>query len=351
MAARLGRRSRPGSAALPLLLILAGVVLLLRNVGVLPPTWSSLGQFWPLALVVLGVDLVVGGRVGWPVQLATAAAVLVLGLGVMLGIQVTRSVASGAPPAPTTSVDQPLEGATQAAVHVEFGAGTFTVGALADSGERLAVAALEDGGNARIGSRYRVERGVGDLKLSVAGEGGGWMPPFLSTGPPSAAMDLRLNPNVPLALDAKLGAADSRLDLSALKLSRLDLQTGASSVWVRLPEAAGQTSGRIQVGAATATIEVPAGVAAQIDYQGGVSNLDVDQARFPLIGEGTRGGQATPALRTSPPAPGKPGPPAPPKPPAPFLGGSRLYRSPDYDTAVNKVDLVVESGASSVTIR
>jgi hypothetical protein len=351
MAASLGRRSRPGGAALPLLLILAGVVLLLRNVGVLPPAWSSLEHLWPLALVVLGVDLVVGGRVSWPVQLVTTAAVLILGVGVLLGLQVMRSVAPGVPAAPRTSLDQPLEGATRATVHVAFGAGAFAVGALPDPGERLATAVLQNGGGARIDSRYRVDRGTGDLNLSVGGEGAGWIPPFLTTGGRSAAMDLRLSPNVPLALDAKLGAADSRLDLSALKLSRLDLQTGASSVWVRLPEAAGLTSGRIQVGAASATIEVPAGVAAQIDYQGGVSSLDVDQGRFPLIGEGIRGAQAMPVPPASPTAPSKPGPLAPPKPPAPLLGGSRLYRSPDYDTAANKIDLVVESGASSVTIR
>lgn len=354
------RRHRPGGAVLPLLLILVGVVFLLRNYGLVPPSiWSTLLPFWPLLLILFGVDLLVGGRVGWLTQIGIALVVLGLGAGILVGLQPAAS--DGAAAQPSSNVEQALQGASRATVHVEYGAGRFETGALNDPGDRLATATLD--GGSRIESRYRVRDGAGDLTLDVTGEGRPWFtPPFHGPGRPSTSMDVRLNPAVPLALDAKLGAADSRLDLSALKLSRLDLQTGASSVWVRLPEAAGATSGRIQAGAASLTIEIPAGVAAQIDYQGGISNLDVDETRFPLVGEGSRGGRATvpgpptPPLPTAgapakPPAP--PAPPAPPKPGGPpaFLGGSRLYRSPDYDAAANKIDLVVESGASSVTIR
>jgi hypothetical protein len=83
---------------------------------------------------------------------------------------------------------------------------------------------------------------------------------------------------------------------------------------VRLSEAAGTTAARISGGASTLTIDVPATTALQVQFMGGVSSLNVDQSRF-------------------------------------LPAGDNLYRSPDYDSAQNKVDLRIEAGASTVNVR
>jgi hypothetical protein len=91
------------------------------------------------------------------------------------------------------------------------------------------------------------------------------------------------------------------------------MSVGAASAWVRFPAAAGLTTAHISGGASTLTLEIPDGVAAQIQHQGGLSTLNVDQSRFPQVSDS-------------------------------------LFRSPDYDTAANKVDLSIETGVTSIQI-
>jgi hypothetical protein len=123
---------------------------------------------------------------------------------------------------------------------------------------------------------------------------------------------VRLNTDVRLAVDLRTGANDARLDLSELQVTDLRLQTGASSTEVTLPTRAGYTRVEVESGAASVTLKVPANVAARIQASGGLSEIKVDQSRFPKVGNG--------------------------------------YQSSEYDTAMNKADIRVETGVGSVKI-
>jgi D-serine deaminase-like pyridoxal phosphate-dependent protein len=111
--------------------------------------------------------------------------------------------------------------------------------------------------------------------------------PFLGNGSDAIQMDVNVNPNVSIAaLNVQTGATNAHLDLSNLKVSSMDFSIGAASAWIRLPQAAGPSTAHISSGAATITLEIPQGVAAQIHHKGGLSTLDIDQTRFPLVSEG-----------------------------------------------------------------
>jgi N-acetylglucosamine kinase-like BadF-type ATPase len=124
---------------------------------------------------------------------------------------------------------------------------------------------------------------------------------------------VRLTPNARLALVLETGASDTRLDLTDLRVSELTIKTGASSTRVSLPARAGSTAVRIASGAASVEVDVPQGVAARIRGSVGVGTLDVDQRRFARSAAG--------------------------------------YESPDFETAVNRAEIQVESGVGSVRIR
>ena len=65
----------------PALLIILGLVLLLANVGLLPPiAWRSLGLLWPVVLVVLGIELLVTGRISWAGVLGAFVALFILAI-------------------------------------------------------------------------------------------------------------------------------------------------------------------------------------------------------------------------------------------------------------------------------
>jgi Domain of unknown function (DUF5668) len=65
----------------PAILIAIGLILLLANLGLLPPiAWWSFGLLWPVLLVVLGIELIATGRVSWAGVLGSLAALLILAI-------------------------------------------------------------------------------------------------------------------------------------------------------------------------------------------------------------------------------------------------------------------------------
>ena len=127
-------------------------------------------------------------------------------------------------------------------------------------------------------------------------------------------MDVQLARGAPMTLAIEAGAAESRLNLSALQITRLDLQTGVANTRVRLPEAAGRTAVSVKGGVTDVTLEVPHGVAADIQVSDGLAGRQIDERRFQPMGGGH-------------------------------------YRSPEYESAPNRVDLQIELGLASLTIQ
>jgi hypothetical protein len=305
------RERRRGGVVGPLVLIFVGGVFLLENTGYLPANaWQNLWRLWPLILVLAGIELLLAHRVPWPVL--TAIAAVVLGVGVAVS-----TAGTSAPPTGATTVSTPIrvDGATQAAVTVRVGAGQLTIGPLVQpAADELAAMSYDGPSDLVPQPRYTVTGGTGQLEYQLTGRGGPGFIPFVDGRSDTSRMDLNLNPNVPITLlTVQTGATDAHLDLSSLHLSGVELSVGAASTWMRLPEAAGTTTVHISGGASTLLIEVPQGVAAQIRHRGGLSTMNVDQSRFPSVGDG-------------------------------------MYRSADYDSAQNKVDLNLETGVTTIQV-
>ncbi|MBV9578691.1 MAG: hypothetical protein JO057_08890, partial [Chloroflexi bacterium] len=285
-----------------------------ENTGYLPPSfWINLWRLWPVVLVLIGVELLLAHRVPW-VVLAGFAAVVLVGGAVWVD-RGTSSVTGSGGVATTTATS--LDGATQSAVTVRFGAGGLNLGPiLQPQPDQLASMTFQGPRQLAPESQYTVSSGgVGQLEYQSNGpRGAPAFVPFVGGRSDAAQMDLTLAPNVPItSLTVQTGAADARLDLSSLRVINLDLSIGAATTWVRFPEAAGTTTAHISGGASTLSLEVPQGVAAQIQLRGGLSTVNVDQSRFPQVSD-------------------------------------NMYRSADYATATNKVDLTIETGVTTIQI-
>ena len=126
--------------------------------------------------------------------------------------------------------------------------------------------------------------------------------------------DIELNQDLSYRIVYKGGANEAELDLLDLNVTDLKVESGASSVKIYLPENAGFTHVDIDVGAASVVIDVPDGVAAHIEKEGGLTSFNIDEDLFPNI-------------------------------------GGNIYASPGYDTAENTVDIKVSAGVGSIEIR
>lgn len=225
-----------------IVLILAGAVLLLDNLGFLAVNvWNLL---WPLFLIALGIWILWG------------------------------TVFRRAPDTERASL--PLDGARRARVTLRHGAGRLSV----DSG-----AGPENLFEGEFGGGLDLHpRRDGDLQDVTLGVPVQVFPFFWGPGY-TLDWSLRLTPNIPISLDLETGANEARLNLTGLQVTDLRLKSGASSTVLLLPENAGATRARIESGAASVRVEVPSNVAARIQVRSGLSSIQVDSRRFPRLGE------------------------------------------------------------------
>ncbi len=252
------------------ILVLAGGLLLLDNLGVIRVNvWNLM---WPLFLITLGLWALAGGFFRGRSAAAERASI-------------------------------PMEGAASARVRISHGAGRLVVRSGAGPNE---LASGTFGG----GLEYRSRRAGQSQEVDMRIRDGFSFPWMWGEG--LRDWSFGLNGDIPLSLEFKTGASESRLDLSGLNVTDLRLETGASDTRLTLPAAAGQTRARIQAGAASVEVKVPDGVAAKVKVRGGLYSASVDTARFPKGGDD--------------------------------------YQSPEYETASNRVDLEIETGAGSVKV-
>jgi hypothetical protein len=261
---------RRRSIVWPLVLITLGVLFLLANFGIIPDVGDFIARWWPLILVLLGLEILLGSMMGGRVE--------------------------------TQTLSLDLGSAQQADVRIDFGAGKLAIGAAAPG-------KLVDGTFAG-GVRYDASP---DGRVRLRGDWqpmwwfGGWW------GNPGFDWRVGLTREVPLRLRVDSGAADSALDLTDLKVTDLEIHTGASNTTVRLPQVADLTSVKVESGAASVKLYVPEGVAARIRSTMALGASDIDQARFPRSGN--------------------------------------EYVSPNYDTAAHRVDIRVDGGVGSLAVR
>lgn len=227
---------------------------------------------------------------------------------VALGLSILWGIVAGPGSIKAEEAAVSLEGASRARVRVRHGAGRLYAMAGTDA-EDLASGTFGGG----LDYRARRDGDVLDVEMKPTSRGFPFsMVPWNWGGGGLFDWSFDLNSEIPLSLDFETGASDTKLDLTDLKVTDLRLQTGASATDLTLPANAGQTRAVIRAGAASVIIRVPSAVAARIRAEGGLAAIKVDRNRFPRAGN--------------------------------------VYQSPDYDTAINKVDVDIETGMGSIEI-
>lgn len=263
--------------------------------------------FWGGVLILFGLLLLLDnlgflqplGISVW--NLLWPAFLILIGLSILWGTFFRGS------PDEAEQASLPLNGAEKAAITFHHGAGRLQVKGGADPTELLNGTFI--GG---VGIDSRRSGGALTVDLRVPSEGM-WIFPWTWFGSRGFNWQVDLTPGTPLELTIKSGASDTYLDLTNLNVKNLKIETGASSTEVLLPREAGITRADIDSGAASVTLHVPEDVAADIKVDGGLSGITVNRSRFPQSGN--------------------------------------RYRSPDFDTAANKIEIDIDMGVGSVDIR
>ena len=200
----------------------------------------------------------------------------------------------------------PLEGTKQAKMKLSFGAGQFHINGKTSPNELLS-------GTFVGGIEERVDRQGDFTKVKLQPSASDFVHVIMPWAWGARDWNFGLNKDVNWQLTLEMGASDAQVDLTDIKVTDLKVETGASSTDITLPANAGHTHVDLDGGAASVSFTIPEGVAARIQVDSGLSSIDIDRERFPRVGN--------------------------------------YYKSADYETAANKVDINADFGAGSLSIR
>ncbi len=269
---------RPGYRSLfwPVLLIGAGVVLLLGNLGVISAAnIISLLRLWPLLLILIGVDLLfgrtsplVGGLIG---VAAVVLAVVIMLIGPSIGLAGDWEVRE-------FSDVVSARGVESARVSLDLSVGRTTVSPVSDRANLMEADLRYVGPDIAFeasGESTRTVR-LGQEEGAISTDFGGLFN-WLISPEEELRWEIGLNPDVPIELDINGGVGDANLNLGEFKLSALNLNGGVGGIALTLPATESRYVVRINGGVGGVDIEIPDRNADLIlRISGGVGSIDID---------------------------------------------------------------------------
>lgn len=262
------------------ILILLGVLFLLGNLGLIGwSVWSTIWRLWPILLIAIGLDRLLGRTL--PIGRFLALALVVMLVAASIWSLGTMSPLG--PALPGEAISQPLNDATRAEVILRPAIGTLrlTGGAPAD---KLIEGSVDRSGGERVTSDYSGSGGA--VRYLLRAED---VPNFFYWGGRrDLTWDLRLNEQVPVDLTVNTGVGQSTIDLSRLNLTALDINTGIGETTLTLPPK-GRFQATIKGGIGQTTVRVPKGLALRLQVRTGIGEF-----RIPAGMEGRNGAYYTP---------------------------------------------------------
>jgi hypothetical protein len=265
-----------GRWVVAIILILIGVTALIGNFDLVD--WDQLAdvwRLWPLLLVILGISLFFGTkRRGLSLVLIIIVVVFGAALAVAILINADDSVAEDSFRGP------PVQGIQSATIFGDLGALDLSI-----QGQPSDVIVEAD-------YRVRGELTVADTgpdpnyEVEFSQETRSYIFPFLG-GDGDQFVDLRLAAGVPWDIDINVGAASANIDLEQVTLSSMELDAGASSLDLHLGENV-EDGAQVNIdgGAGSFDITVPRTLTVRVVTETGLSSQDFDD-EFREVGDDT----------------------------------------------------------------
>lgn len=255
----------------PIILIAVGVLLLLNTLNLLPwSIWETLWRFWPVLLILLGLEILIGRR-SWIGSLIILAVAVVAVIAVV-AIGLSAGTLTG-PVGERQTLSQPLADASRADVTINFGVGTATLHGLPSDSRNLMEGTVDNAPGRRVETDFHVTGDTAVLNINERAQTGFFFPFF---GPQvESRWDIGLSSQVPLSLRLSTGVGQATLDLQGLKLTDLQLNTGVGQTLVTLPER-GRFNVDLRGGVGNTVVTVPPGLAVRIRASQGLGNVSVN---------------------------------------------------------------------------
>jgi len=236
----------------------------------------------------------------------------------------------------THNLSEPLDGATTAKVDINVGDGNLTIDKLTSSEQVLASGTLQYLENHGLPTRsVNTSNGQATLALRTSGRGQPWFRFPWAACNGATEWHIHLNPTISSDITAHSGGGNVKLNLAGMAVTRVSADTGGGNMDVALPDNAANLSVMAKTGGGSVTVEIGSGITGSntINANSGAGNVVI---RLPSgiaarIHATTGLGKATVDPRFS-------------------KIDNNTYQSSDFDSAANRVEITVNSGAGNVSV-
>jgi hypothetical protein len=239
--------------------VLVGLFFLADRYDLFTIGWDHLWQFWPLVLISIGAAILLrGSRYKW-IPLVIGAACLAILVASIFSFSWVGGEWETHRDAREQSFRIPLSDTlANASLSFEGGAGSLEV----SDGDSMFFEATTHASFGEYTFDYDSSGGRRDIRVSFEGSHKGWR-----LGKLDNYAILKLHPVPSWDLDLNLGASNIDIDFSRLAVERLNLNTGAARAKIRMGSRADDAQVDVNAGASSITIRVPekSGCEIQVD--------------------------------------------------------------------------------------
>lgn len=243
-----------------------GVVFLMGNLGYLQfGVWELMLRLWPIFLVALGLDLMIGRKNPWSAL-----------VGVIIGVMATAGIVWLVLSSPlavqlrTEPVAFPKDEVTSARGSIALPVGRLTVGSGANPNYLL------DGQVALAGTQEVVKdynKASIPLTFGLKVSGFSNLTPFGGSAN-REAWELMLNDKVSYELSLKTAVGEQKIDLGKLSVSSLECEIAVGKQVITLP-ASGTVQAVVRNAVGEVNIYIPRGTPVSIRVEKAVTALDI----------------------------------------------------------------------------
>lgn len=286
-----------------LILIAIGIMLLLGNLNLYRFDWEFILKLWPIILILFGLKFIFGEKgAGW-FSIITVG-VLVVCLFVIDAFGLNNSSFLNQPTARTQVLSEEYSSTTEhTSLSLNLGAGNFNI---ADTTDKLITANSET----TLGEYVISKTDSGnksDLSLKLNTKRKFWLGSFRHTN----NLNISLNANPVWTIETNAGASSIDFDLSKFKINNANFNLGASSTYVKFGNSSTDIKSTFDAGASKIVIDVPKDSGCEAIFDTGATSKTMNG--FDKIDDKT-------------------------------------YRTSNFDSTNNKIQLKFKAGASSLEI-
>ena len=300
-------------------LITLGVLFLGEKLGWFHLDVTDFARFWPLLLILAGINLVLRRTPGGAAALTTVLLAVAVPLAVISAFRTDDRQGAEVYEGQTDETDderptplrrdrfaEPMDSSVrEATFQFDGGAGTFVIAAAADSLVEASTRTTVGGYSMSVNRTPETHAAEVSLQLNDNGL-------HIRGGKLENRVEVNLNPAPLWNFDLDFGAGRADLDLTAYAVRTLTLDAGAADVEVKLGDRAAESWVEIESGVASVTLNVPKTVGCQIELDGALNDSNLEG--FSEVGR-------------------------------------NLFRTPDYDRAAKKLTIRYEGGLSRVKVK